>query len=143
MSPAFIQAEMELFAQQAKEVDIIITTALIPGKPAPLLLKKETVALMKQGSVIVDMATEQGGNCELTKPDEVVNHRGVSIAGPMLTVISPDFLTKAFFAQNSPALWATGTTGTPAETARCAPPVLKRRVSPGAMRVPSGKMITQ
>lgn len=81
MSPAFIQAEMELFAQQAKEVDIIITTALIPGKPAPLLLKKETVALMKQGSVIVDMATEQGGNCELSQPDQVVQKNGVSIIG--------------------------------------------------------------
>ena len=63
MSPEFIEAEMKLFAQQAREVDIIITTALIPGKPAPKLIVKETVELMKKGSVIVDLAAENGGNC--------------------------------------------------------------------------------
>ena len=63
MSKEFIEAEMALFAEQAKEVDIIITTALIPGKPAPELIKEEMVASMKDGSVIVDLAAEQGGNC--------------------------------------------------------------------------------
>ncbi|MGL5007037.1 MAG: Re/Si-specific NAD(P)(+) transhydrogenase subunit alpha [Plesiomonas sp.] len=72
MSPAFIKAEMALFAAQAKEVDIIITTALIPGKPAPKLITKEMVASMKPGSVIVDLAAATGGNCELAQADTVV-----------------------------------------------------------------------
>ncbi|MCX8638582.1 Re/Si-specific NAD(P)(+) transhydrogenase subunit alpha [Gilliamella sp. B3172] len=71
MSAAFIEAEMALFAEQAKDVDIIITTALIPGKPAPKLISKEMVESMKPGSVIVDLAALTGGNCELTKPGEV------------------------------------------------------------------------
>lgn len=66
MSPEFIAAEMELFMQQAKEVDIIISTALIPGKPAPLLITKAMVEAMKPGGVIVDLAAENGGNCECT-----------------------------------------------------------------------------
>ncbi len=81
MSPEFIKAEMELFAAQAKEVDIIITTALIPGKPAPKLITREMVESMKEGSVIVDMAAEQGGNCEVTKPGEIYRHNGVTIIG--------------------------------------------------------------
>jgi NAD(P) transhydrogenase subunit alpha len=81
MSSAFIKAEMELFARQAKDVDIIITTALIPGKPAPKLITVEMVASMKAGSVIVDLAAEQGGNCELTRPGEVVWWQGVTIVG--------------------------------------------------------------
>ncbi|MBE9060234.1 Re/Si-specific NAD(P)(+) transhydrogenase subunit alpha [cf. Phormidesmis sp. LEGE 11477] len=81
MSPEFIAAEMELFAQQAKDVDIIITTALIPGKKAPLLITQETAELMKPGSVIVDMAAEQGGNCAVTKPGEVYAHHGVTVVG--------------------------------------------------------------
>lgn len=81
MSAKFIEAEMALFAQQAKEVDIIITTALIPGKPAPRLITAQTAALMRAGSVIVDMAAEQGGNCELTRADEVVNANGVTVIG--------------------------------------------------------------
>ena len=81
MSPEFIAAEMALFAKQATEVDIIITTALIPGKPAPRLITREMVESMKPGSVIVDLAAEQGGNCELTEPDKVVQRHGVSIIG--------------------------------------------------------------
>lgn len=81
MSPAFIAAEMALFAEQAKDVDIIITTALIPGKKAPLLIKREMVESMKPGSVVVDMAAEQGGNCEVTRPGEVYQHQGVTIIG--------------------------------------------------------------
>lgn len=81
MSEEFIKAEMALFAEQAKEVDIIITTALIPGKPAPRLITAEMVASMKDGSVIVDLAAEQGGNCELTEADKVVTTNGVSIIG--------------------------------------------------------------
>jgi H+-translocating NAD(P) transhydrogenase subunit alpha len=81
MSPEFIKAEMELFAEQAKEVDIIITTALIPGKPAPKLITTEMVESMKPGSVIVDMAAEQGGNCEVTRSGEVYRYQGVTIIG--------------------------------------------------------------
>ncbi|HTI16750.1 MAG TPA: Re/Si-specific NAD(P)(+) transhydrogenase subunit alpha [Trinickia sp.] len=81
MSAAFIEAEMALFAAQAKEIDIIVTTALIPGKPAPKLITADMVASMRPGSVIVDMAAEQGGNCELTKPNEVVTVNGVTIVG--------------------------------------------------------------
>ncbi|MGB5511974.1 MAG: Re/Si-specific NAD(P)(+) transhydrogenase subunit alpha [Woeseiaceae bacterium] len=81
MSKEFIEAEMALFAKQAKDVDIIITTALIPGKPAPRLITADMVASMKNGSVIVDLAAEQGGNCELTEPGKVAQANGVSIIG--------------------------------------------------------------
>ncbi len=81
MSEGFQKAQRELFAKQAKEVDIIITTALIPGKPAPKLITAEMVQTMKPGSVIVDMAAEQGGNCELTEPGKVVVKHGVTIIG--------------------------------------------------------------
>ena len=81
MSKEFIEAEMALFAQQAKEVDIIITTALIPGKRAPVLITQEMVESMKDGSVVVDLAAEQGGNCALTKPNEIYRYQGVTIIG--------------------------------------------------------------
>ncbi len=81
MSDEFIKAEMELFAEQAKDVDIIITTALIPGKPAPKLITAETARSMKDGSVIVDLAAEQGGNCELTVADDVIVDSGVTVIG--------------------------------------------------------------
>ncbi|SAK76170.1 NAD(P) transhydrogenase subunit alpha [Caballeronia fortuita] len=81
MSAEFIAAEMALFAAQAKDVDIIVTTALIPGKPAPKLITADMVRSMRQGSVIVDMAAEQGGNCELTQPGEAASVEGVTIVG--------------------------------------------------------------
>ena len=81
MSKEFIEAEMALFAKQAKEVDIIVTTALIPGKPAPKLVTRAMVESMREGSVIVDLAAENGGNCELTEPGKVAVHNGVSIVG--------------------------------------------------------------
>jgi len=81
MSDAFLKAEMALFAQQAMQVDIIVTTALIPGKPAPKLITKGMVESMKPGSVIVDLAAEQGGNCALTEPGSIVHHKGVTIVG--------------------------------------------------------------
>jgi NAD(P) transhydrogenase subunit alpha len=81
MSPAFIKAEMEMFAAQAKDVDIIITTALIPNRPAPVLITEEMVKSMKKGSVIVDLAAENGGNCALTDPGHVVERYGVHILG--------------------------------------------------------------
>src|SRR5512139_2707286 len=81
MSEGFQKAQREMYAKQAKEVDIIITTALIPGKPAPRLITAEMVQSMKPGSVIVDMAAEQGGNCELTEPGKAVVKHGVTIIG--------------------------------------------------------------
>jgi NAD(P) transhydrogenase subunit alpha len=81
MSEGFQKAQRDVFAKQAKDVDIIITTALIPGKPAPKLITAEMVQSMKPGSVIVDMAAEQGGNCELTEPGTVTVKHGVTIIG--------------------------------------------------------------
>jgi NAD(P) transhydrogenase subunit alpha len=81
MSPAFIKAEMEMFAAQARDVDIIITTALIPNRPAPILITEAMVKSMKKGSVIVDLAAENGGNCELTEPGKVAERYGVHILG--------------------------------------------------------------
>ena len=81
MSEGFQQAQREMYAKQAREVDIIITTALIPGKPAPKLITAEMVKSMKPGSVIVDMAAERGGNCELTEPGQSVVKHGVTIVG--------------------------------------------------------------
>src|SRR5882762_7752580 len=81
MSEGYQKAQREVFARQAKEVDVIITTALIPGKPAPKLITADMVKPMRPGSVIVDLAAEQGGNCELTVPGEVVVRHGVTIIG--------------------------------------------------------------
>lgn len=81
MSPEFIKAEMELFAKQAKDVDIIITTALIPGVKAPVLITEEMVRSMRRGSVVVDLAAEQGGNCALTQAGKVAVENGVLIIG--------------------------------------------------------------
>lgn len=81
MSEGFQAAQRQMYAEQAKDADIIITTALIPGKPAPKLITAEMVQSMKPGSVIVDMAAEQGGNCELTVPGEAVVRHGVTIIG--------------------------------------------------------------
>ncbi|MBD3895928.1 Re/Si-specific NAD(P)(+) transhydrogenase subunit alpha [Halomonas sp. ML-15] len=81
-SPEFREKQLALFREQAPEVDIVITTALIPGKPAPKLWLEDMVAAMKPGSVIVDLAAEKGGNCDLTKPDErVVTDNGVVVVG--------------------------------------------------------------
>jgi len=81
MSKEFIEAEMALFMEQAKEVDIIITTALIPGRPAPKLITEDMVKAMRPGSVIVDLAAPNGGNCECTVKDEVAIAHDVKIVG--------------------------------------------------------------
>ncbi|MCA9582668.1 MAG: Re/Si-specific NAD(P)(+) transhydrogenase subunit alpha [Myxococcales bacterium] len=81
MSKEFIEAEMALFKKQAAEVDIIITTALIPGKRAPVLVTREMLRSMRFGSVVVDLAAEQGGNCECTVPGESVSVDGVQVLG--------------------------------------------------------------
>jgi proton-translocating NAD(P)+ transhydrogenase subunit alpha len=81
MSKEFIDAEMAMFRKQAREVNIVITTALIPGKPAPKLWLKDMVEAMKPGSVVVDLAAENGGNCDLTEAGKAVVHHGVTIIG--------------------------------------------------------------
>ncbi|HTQ77657.1 MAG TPA: Re/Si-specific NAD(P)(+) transhydrogenase subunit alpha [Burkholderiales bacterium] len=81
MSEGFQRAQREMYARQAREADIIITTALIPGKPAPRLITADMVRSMRPGSVIVDLAAEQGGNCELTEPGKVVVKHGVTLIG--------------------------------------------------------------
>lgn len=81
MSKEFIEAEMALFMKQAKECDIIITTALIPGRKAPILITKEMIEAMKPGSVVVDLAAEAGGNIETTKPGEVYRYNDVTHIG--------------------------------------------------------------
>ena len=81
MSEEYIKAEMELFAAQARESDIIITTALVPGKPAPKLITEAMVQSMPGGGVLVDLAAEQGGNCELTEPGKAVVRHGIHIVG--------------------------------------------------------------
>jgi H+-translocating NAD(P) transhydrogenase subunit alpha len=83
MSAEYQKKQAELVASHIKGQDIVITTALIPGRPAPRLISTAMVESMKPGSVIVDLAAERGGNCELTQPDKVVDHGGVSIAGPL------------------------------------------------------------
>jgi len=95
MSPEFIAAEMALFAKQAKEVDIIITTALIPGRRAPVLIKKEHIESMKPGSVVVDLAAEAGGNIETTRPGEVYVYNDVTHVG--LTDLPSRLATQASF----------------------------------------------
>jgi len=81
MSKAFIEAEMQMFRDQAPEIDIVITTALIPGRKAPILWEKSAVELMKPGSVVVDLAASAGGNCEVTEPEKVIEHEGVTVIG--------------------------------------------------------------
>ncbi|KAE8443366.1 hypothetical protein EG329_001924 [Mollisiaceae sp. DMI_Dod_QoI] len=81
MSKEFIEAEMKLFLEQCREVDIVITTALIPGRPAPKLITEEMLAAMKPGSVVVDLAAENGGNCVATVPGQLIHHKGVTVIG--------------------------------------------------------------
>jgi NAD(P) transhydrogenase subunit alpha len=100
MSKEFIDAEMALFRKQAPDVDIVVTTALIPGKPAPKLWTAEMVQAMKAGSVVVDLAAEQGGNCDATQADEIVEVDGVTVVG--LTDLTSRLATHAstFYANN-------------------------------------------
>jgi len=104
MSEEFIRAEMALFAQQATDVDIIITTALIPGKPAPKLISADMVKSMKPGSVIVDLAVEQGGNCELSEAGKTVVKHGVKIFGESNLPATLPYDASTLFARNVHAL---------------------------------------
>jgi NAD(P) transhydrogenase subunit alpha len=100
MSDEFIAAEMELFRQQAKEVDVVITTALIPGRPAPKLWLADMVELQRPGSVVVDLAAANGGNCDLTVPDEVVVEHDVTIIGYTDLTSRQPTVASRFFASN-------------------------------------------
>ena len=91
------QRQRELLADAIEQVDAVITTALVPGKPAPLLVTADAVRRMKEGSVIVDLAAETGGNCELTEPGETVQKEGVTIAGPLdLAAQMPDHASSLY-----------------------------------------------
>ncbi|WP_066458631.1 Re/Si-specific NAD(P)(+) transhydrogenase subunit alpha [Castellaniella caeni] len=81
MPAAWMTRQAALVAERCKQADIVITTALIPGRPAPVLIQPETVAAMKPGSVVVDLAVERGGNCPLSVPGEVIEHEGVTLVG--------------------------------------------------------------
>jgi proton-translocating NAD(P)+ transhydrogenase subunit alpha len=83
MSDAYKKKQAALVAEHVKNQDIVITTALIPGRPAPKLISKEMIESMKPGSIIVDLAVERGGNAELAKPGEIVAHKGVRIMGKL------------------------------------------------------------
>jgi H+-translocating NAD(P) transhydrogenase subunit alpha len=100
MSPEFIAAEMALFTEQAKQVDVVITTALVPGLKAPTLLPLDVVEHLKPGSVVVDLAAEQGGNCALTKPDVVVEHQGIKVIGYTDLTSRMATVASRFFAMN-------------------------------------------
>ena len=81
MSDDYKRRQAELIAERVKEADFVITTALIPGRPAPVLVTEDMVKAMKPGSVIVDMAVEQGGNCPLSERDKIVVKHGVTLIG--------------------------------------------------------------
>lgn len=104
LSEDHIRKEKELIHERAILADVIITTALVPGRPAPLLVTKETVAAMKPGSVIVDLAGEQGGNCELTVPGQTVERSGVIIIAPLHISSDLAFHASHMYAKNIAAL---------------------------------------
>ena len=79
---SFYKRQREMMLKVVADSDVVITTALIPGKRAPILVTTEMVEAMKPGSVVVDLAAERGGNCEVTRPDEIIVHNGVTIIGP-------------------------------------------------------------
>lgn len=98
------QRQQDWLAEKTKDFDVVIGTALIPGKPAPRLITKETVAGMRRGSVIVDLAAEAGGNCELAKPGETVEHNGVIINGPLNLPSTAVVHASQMYARNVTAL---------------------------------------
>jgi H+-translocating NAD(P) transhydrogenase subunit alpha len=100
MSPEYQKKQAELVANHIKGQDIVITTALIPGRPAPKLITAAMIESMRPGSVIVDLAAERGGNTELTQPDKVVEHKGVSVAGPLNLAGEVPVNASALYAKN-------------------------------------------
>ena len=104
LSKDHIRREKEVLHKRALQADVIITTALIPGKPAPMLIDGETVAAMQPGSVIVDLAGEQGGNCELSVPGETVVRHDVTIIAPLHISSDLAFHASQMYAKNVAAL---------------------------------------
>jgi NAD(P) transhydrogenase subunit alpha len=100
MTDDYKRRQAELIAERAKAADIVITTALIPGRPAPMLVPESTVKTMKPGSVIIDMAVRQGGNCALSEPDCVVVRHGVKIIGPTSLPATMAADASALYARN-------------------------------------------
>jgi len=100
MSPEFIAAEMALFKAQCEEVNVIITTALIPGRRAPILITDEMLQVLRPGSVVVDLAAQNGGNCEGTEKDQVVSRHGVTIIGYTDLPSRMADVSSKFFANN-------------------------------------------
>jgi NAD(P) transhydrogenase subunit alpha len=100
MSDDYKRRQAALIAERAQAADIVITTALIPGRPAPVLLPEETVAGMKPGSVIVDLAVTQGGNCAVSRPDAVVDYNGVKVVAPSNLPASLAADASALYARN-------------------------------------------
>jgi NAD(P) transhydrogenase subunit alpha len=100
MSAEYQAKQAELVANHIKNQDIVITTALIPGRPAPRLITRAMVESMKPGSIIVDLAAERGGNCELTKPGETVDHNGVRIYGPLNLAAEIAINASSLYAKN-------------------------------------------
>jgi proton-translocating NAD(P)+ transhydrogenase subunit alpha len=106
LSDRHIKREQELIHNRATQADVIITTALVPGRPAPMLVSAETVRAMRPGSVIVDLAGEQGGNCELTIPGETVVHHDVTIISPLHISSDLAYHASQMYAKNVAALVA-------------------------------------
>ncbi|MFQ5430554.1 MAG: Re/Si-specific NAD(P)(+) transhydrogenase subunit alpha [Phycisphaerae bacterium] len=104
MSEAYKAKQAELIAARAKEADVVISTALIPGKKAPILLTTDTIEHMRRGSVVVDLAAEGGGNCELTRAGETVDHRGVLVIGPENLAATVPFHASQMYSRNVGAL---------------------------------------
>jgi NAD(P) transhydrogenase subunit alpha len=100
MSAEYQKKQAELVASHVKIQNVVITTALIPGRPAPKLLTRAMVESMKPGSVIIDLAAERGGNCELTEPGKIVDHNGVRVSGPLNLAGSVPVNASSLYAKN-------------------------------------------
>ncbi|CAA9523078.1 MAG: NAD(P) transhydrogenase alpha subunit [uncultured Thermomicrobiales bacterium] len=99
-SPEVLKKQAEVLAERAARSDVVITTALIPGRPAPRLITAQTVSEMRHGSVIVDLAAETGGNCELTKPGEIVVEHGVTLIGTLNLPSQMPFHASQMYSKN-------------------------------------------
>ena len=100
MDEAFYKRQRELLTEVLREQDVVITTAAVPGKKAPILVTKEMASAMAPGSVIVDIAAERGGNCELTRPGETVMHQGITILGPLNVPSTIPYHASQMYASN-------------------------------------------
>lgn len=100
MTEEFYRRQRELLTEVIREQDVVITTAAVPGKKAPILITAEMASALVPGSVIVDIAAERGGNCELTRPGETVVHQGISILGPLNLASSAPFHASQMYSSN-------------------------------------------